>query len=300
MKLGFIGIGKFGGPVCRNLIKHHNVIVYARRPAERDKMVALGASGAETAKTLAAQADIVFTCLPGPAEVEEVVLGEEGIAEGARPGLIYVDLSTNSPTVIRKLAAELASRGISMLDAPLSGGVARAEAGTLSVIVGGEKDVVAKVEPFLRTFGENIFHVGDHGAGCVAKLVNNMLLFCNLAVANEGFMLGVQAGLDPDMLFQVVSTSSGASDAVNRRMQRKIFQGDFEPEGTLDTCHKDLRMALQLGEETGTPLLFGSLLVNLMRQSVALGHGDRDVGVLICHLEDTMGRKVRSAAASRQ
>lgn len=295
MKIGFVGIGQIGAPMCRNLIKRkQDVIIFTRRPAAGADMISLGAEAAGSVKELAASCDVVFTCLPGPPEIEEVVLGPHGIAAGANPGLTYIDLSTNSPSLARGLASELANKGVFMLDAPVSGGVTRAEAGEISIIVGGERAVFDKMEPLLRCMGKNIYYTGPVGSGCTIKLINNLLTFCNLTAANEGFMLAAQAGVELEILLEVVNNSSGASDIVKRKMRTKVLRGDFTPQGSLNTTYKDLNLALRLGEEMGSPLFLGSLVGNMMRQAIAKGYGNQDVSALIRPLEDVMGKEVRS------
>jgi 3-hydroxyisobutyrate dehydrogenase len=294
MKLGFIGVGNMGGPMCHNLIKHdHQLLVHDLNPEARARFVSLGATEGKSAQDVTAQSEVVFTSLPGPAEITEVVLGSDGIAAGAHAETIYVDLSTNAPSVARELAAQLAERGIPMLDAPVSGGTAGAAAGTIAVMAGGEKEVFDKVEPLFRCIGKNIYHVGGHGAGCVVKLINNMLAFTNLAAANEGLMLGIKAGLDPEILLDVLNASSGQS-FILKRFKEAILPRNFEPTFALALAHKDLRLALQLGEETGSPLTLGSVVVNQMRQATAMGHAEEDIVALIRVLEKTMGTEVRS------
>ena len=293
MQLGFIGVGNMGGPMCRNLIKKNfKVVVCDLDPRAVARCVALGATTAKSAKEVAAQSDVVFASLPGPAEIEAVALGPDGVLEGSHPGMVYVDLSTGSPAMAQRIAAEFGKRGIPMLDAPVSGGVTGAEAGTVSVIVGGPKAAFDQVRPMLEAIGKNLYHLGDSGAGCIAKLVNNMIAFVNFSALAEGMMMGVKAGVDPQKLLNVISTSSGNSNAVSK-IERKVFNGNYEPEFALDLAHKDLRLALQLGDETGVPLMFGGLLVNLMRQARAKGYGGQDSSVMMRLLEDSMQTQVR-------
>ena len=296
MKLGFIGVGNMGGPMCRNLVKgDHQVMLHDLNKEAKAPILAMGATEAATAKQVTAETEVVFTSLPGPKEITEVVLGKDGIAEGAHGETIYVDLSTNSPAVARELAAELGQRGIPMLDAPVSGGTTGAEAGTVAVMVGGEKEVFDKVKPLFEIIGANVYHVGDHGAGCTVKVINNMLSFINMFTACEGFMMGVKAGVDPELLLEVVRNSSGNSSSLGK-IEQAIFPGDFKATFALDLAHKDLRLALGLGEELGMPLTMGSVLVNYFRQSVARGHGSLDTSAMIKVLEENMGIELRSGA----
>jgi 3-hydroxyisobutyrate dehydrogenase-like beta-hydroxyacid dehydrogenase len=236
--------------------------------------------------------DIVFSSLPGPREVEQVALGKDGIIDAARPGLLYVDLSTNFPVMARRVCAALAAQGVTMLDAPVSGGVAGAERGTLAVMVGGDKSAFDRCRPLLAHFGANIFHVGTIGAGCVAKLVNNMLAFANTVTACEGMLLGTRAGVDPQLLHDIIQASSGASWAM-RQFPQKIFAGDFTAGFTIDLAYKDLRLALELGDELAVPLLMGSICINLMRQARANGRGGDDLSGLMRVLENNLGVQVR-------
>lgn len=300
MKLGFIGVGNMGGPMCRNLVKgDHQVMICDLNKDVKAPILAMGATEGPTARQVTAETEVVFTSLPGPKEITEVVLGKDGIAEGAHKETIYVDLSTNSPTVARKLAADLKKKGIPMLDAPVSGGTVGAEAGTVAVMVGGEKKIFDQVKPLFEIIGANVYHVGDHGAGCTVKVINNMLSFINMYAANEGFMLGVKAGVDPRMLLDVVRNSSGNSNSLNK-IENSVLPGNFEATFALDLAHKDLRLALELGQELGSPLMLGSMVVNQFRQSVASGHGSLDTSAMIKIMEENMGLEVRHGAHKKK
>ena len=293
MQLGFIGVGNIGTPMCHHLLQAgHTVLVYDVNASNLARMVNLGAQQAESPKAVAQACDIVFSSLPGPREVEQVALGKDGVIAAARPGLLYVDLSTNFPVMARRVCEALAAQGVTMLDAPVSGGVAGAERGTLAVMVGGDKPAFDRCRPLLAHFGANIFHVGDIGAGCVAKLVNNMLAFANTVTACEGMLLGTKAGVDPQLLHDIIQASSGASWAM-RQFPQKIFAGDFTAGFTIDLAYKDLRLALELGDELAVPLLMGSLCINLMRQARANGRGGDDLSGLMRVLENNIGVQVR-------
>jgi 3-hydroxyisobutyrate dehydrogenase len=294
MQLGFIGVGNIGTPMCHHLLQAgHTVLVYDVNASNLARMVNLGAQPAESPRAVAQVCDIVFSSLPGPREVEQVALGNNGIIEAARPGLIYVDLSTNFPVVARRVSEALAAQGIAMLDAPVSGGVAGAERGTLAVMVGGDAQTFDTCRPLLAHIGANIFHVGNSGAGCVAKLVNNMLAFANTVAACEGMLLGVKAGVNPQLLYDIIQASSGASWAL-RQFPQKVFVGDFTPGFTIDLAFKDLRLALELGDELAVPLLMGSICINLMRQARANGRGGDDLSGLMRVLEGNLGLQVRA------
>jgi 3-hydroxyisobutyrate dehydrogenase-like beta-hydroxyacid dehydrogenase len=283
MKLGFIGVGNVGGPVCRNLMKKgYGVIVHDLNPHAVERCTSLGASKADSPKEVASQSNVVFSSLPLPADVEMVALGKNGIVEGAHEGLIYVDLSTNLPAFAQELATELAKYGIAMLDAPVIRGLAEVEGAMTSVLVGGDTETFEKVKPLLQSMAKNIFHVGGHGAGCTVKLVNNYLEYCNLAVAKEGLMLGVKGGINPELLLQVLQASSGDSPFLHH-ITRAVASGNYRAEYAMDLSMfkststgltgKSLKMGLQLGEDLGVPLLFGSLLINLMHKAKGPGSG---------------------------
>ncbi len=295
MQLGFIGVGNIGTPMCRHLIEAgHTVLAYDVNPGNLARIVSLGAQQAASPKAVAQACDIVFSSLPGPREVEQVALGEEGISAAARRGLIYVDLSTNAPSAAQRVCAALAERGVTMLDAPVSGGVVGAESGSLAVMVGGDKQAFDTCRPLLEHIGANIYHVGDIGSGCVAKLVNNMIAFINTAAASEGMLLGTKAGVDPQMLHDIVQASSGGSWAM-RQFPSKVFAGDFTPGFTIDLAYKDLRLALEMGDELSVPLTLGSICINLMRQIRANGNGGDDLSGLMRALEDAIGWQVRKS-----
>jgi 3-hydroxyisobutyrate dehydrogenase len=294
MKLGFIGVGMMGGPMCRNLIKQgHPAVVH---DVSADALARLRSAGAETAaspREVAAQVEVVFTSLPMPADVEKVLLGPEGIVAGAKPGTVVCDMSTNAPAVVQRLAKELAAKGLTLLDAPVSGGVDGAEAATLAIMVGGDKAAFDKIKPLLDCMGKNVFHLGPVGSGSVAKLVNNMVSFANLAVVSEALALGMKAGMDPGVLAGVIQASSGDSFSL-KRVKRKAIQGDFKPEFALNLAYKDLGLALDLGRETGTPLTFGPSTYALIQQARAKGRGGEDLCTLLKTIEENMSFLVRA------
>ncbi len=208
MRLGFIGVGNIGTPMCRHLMEAgHEVLVYDVHASNLARMVSLGAEAAASPRAVAQACNVVFSSLPGPREIEQVALGADGIIAAARPRLIYVDLSINAPSVAQRICATLAAQGVTMLDAPVSGGVVGAERGTLAIMVGGDAQAFATCKPLLQHIGAQVFHVGAIGSGYVVKLVNNMLAFVNATAAYEGMLLGVKAGVDPQMIYDIVQAS---------------------------------------------------------------------------------------------
>ena len=195
MKVGFIGVGNMGGPMCRNIIKrsNHQVTVFDLNPAAVKTCTDLGGTAAKSVAEVTKGADVVMTSLPMPKDVEAVTLGDDGILANIAKGQTYIDLWTNAPSMVKKIGAAMAAKGIAMLDAPVSGGTTGAEAATIAIMVGGDKKVFDDALPVLQSFSANVIHMGGLGSGTVAKLVNNMLSFCNMAALCEGMMLGTTA-----------------------------------------------------------------------------------------------------------
>ena len=294
MKAGFIGLGMMGGPMCRNLIKKGNpTLVYDLNAEAVARAKSAGATAAASAKDVAARSDVVFLSLPMPKDVEAVVTGADGIMAGAKKGLIVVDLSTNAPAMVKRLEKELAAKGIAFLDSPVSGGVDGAEAATLAIMVGGNKAAFDQAKPMLECMGKNVFHLGAIGTGSVAKLCNNMVSFCNLAAASEALLLAKRAGLDPQVMVNVMHASSGASTSL-KRVDRKAIHGDFQQEFALNLAYKDLTLALDLGRETETPLAYGSYTYTLMQKARANGRGAEDVSTLMRDIEEPVQDRVRT------
>jgi 3-hydroxyisobutyrate dehydrogenase-like beta-hydroxyacid dehydrogenase len=286
MKIGFIGVGNMGGPMCRNIIRNtnHEVIVFDLSPDAVKACTDLGASAGLSVADIAARCDVVITSLPVPKVVEDVTLGAGGIAASAKPGTVFIDLSTNSPAT---------AKGIAMLEAPVSGGTARAADGTIVIMVGGEGETVEQQLPLLKSFSGEVVHVGAIGMGSVAKLINNMLAFCNAAAAAEALMMGKRAGIDLHQLDAVIRNASGMSSGyVN--MAKKAFAGDFAPTLALDLAHKDLRLALELADELGVPGMIAPQVMSLMRMARGMGLGPSDASSVIRVYETALGEEVRA------
>jgi 3-hydroxyisobutyrate dehydrogenase-like beta-hydroxyacid dehydrogenase len=295
VKVGFIGVGNMGGPMCRNIIKrsNHEVTVFDLNPAAVKTCTDLGASAAKSIAEVTKATDIVMTSLPMPRDVEAVALGDGGILASINAEQTYIDLSTNAPSMVRKIGAAMAAKGIPMLDAPVSGGTTGAEAATIAIMVGGDRKVFDDALPVLQSFSANVIHMGELGTGTVAKLVNNMLSFCNLAALSEGLMLGTAYGLDPDKLLNVIASSSGNSNAVKNLSLRALAGKYSPPSFALDLAYKDLHLALELGDDLGVPLPQGSSTHNLQRMARGMGFGPDDSSSVLRVYETTLGRKVR-------
>ena len=291
MKVGFIGVGNMGGPMCRNIIRNtnHDVVVFDLNPAAIAACTTLGATAGTSVAQVATDCDVVFTSLPIPRVVEDVAAA---VAANAKPGTVYIDLSTNAPATARRVNDAMRAKGVQMLEAPVSGGTARATDGTIVIMVGGATAVFDAQLPLLKSFSGEVVHVGDIGMGSVAKLVNNMLAFCNAAAAAEALMLGAMAGIDMRKLQQVISNASGNSSAF-RNLSEKAFKREFGATFALDLAHKDLRLALELADELGVPGMIAPQVMNLMRIARAKGWGVDDSSSVIRVYEQALGREVR-------
>lgn len=293
MKLGFIGVGNMGNPMALNLLKAgHSLQIHDLRREAAANLEEAGATWVNSPKEAATGADVAFLSLPMPADVERVVLADSGVLAGMQRGGTIIDMSTNSPTVVRSLAKKTQAKGVAFLDAPVSGGVRGARNATLAVMVGGDKAVYDTYESVLKAIGANVFYVGGVGAGNVAKLVNNMLAFINMMGAAEGIVLGAKAGVDPNVLWQVVKASSGGSFTWESGT-RAILRDRLAPTFTIDLASKDIGLATGLAKELGVPLKMGLAAEELVRHYQANGYAKEDVLATVKELEKQVGTVVR-------
>jgi 2-hydroxymethylglutarate dehydrogenase len=294
MKIGFIGIGQMGRHMSRRILERgYQLTVHDINKEAAAPLIKMGADWANNPAGVAQECHVVITSLPKPQDVEQVVYNKDGLMQGWRSGDIYIDMSTNSPTTIRKIAADVKVKGVSVLDAPVSGGVKGAEAGTLAIMVGGEAAALEKVRKVLETMGQRIFAVGGVGCGNIAKLVNNLIsLVCNSASA-EGFALGVKAGIDPDVLLEIIKVSTGDNWCA-RQYPGTTFKGNFEPGFKIALAYKDINLALALGKENGVPLPVGESVKKDLEDTITEGWQDKGVDAVILPLEKAAGVQVRS------
>ncbi|MGF1597808.1 MAG: NAD(P)-dependent oxidoreductase [Acidimicrobiales bacterium] len=297
MRLGFIGVGNMGGPMAGHVIgAGHDVGVHDLRPELVDPLVESGGRRATTVAEAADGAEAVLLSLPAPADVEQVVAAAGGLFDLLDRGSTILDLTTSSPTVSRRLAARGAERGISFLDAPVSGGVRGARKGTLAVMVGGPEDVFATYQPVLDTFAAKVVRCGDVGAGNVVKLVNNMLAFISMMGITEGLLLGVKAGVEPAVLQEVIEASSGASFAWPGST-RAILRDRLAPTFTTTLASKDIGLAVSLAEELGVPVPMGSHTRDLIDGYRDSGFAAEDLLATVKALEEAAGFQIRGLAA---
>ena len=290
--IGFIGLGIMGRPMAHNLLKAGFPVVVQHRHAEvTAELVAAGAQSAHLPREIAALCDVVITMLPDTPIVEEVLMGSDGVIAGAHEGLIAIDMSTISPVVTRTMAARLAERSVSMLDAPVSGGDKGAITGTLSIMVGGSEEAFQRCLPIFEALGKTIVHVGESGAGQVVKACNQVVVALTIEALSEALVLGSKAGVNPAKILQVL----GGGLAANRFMELRgpsMIAHDFAPGGRLRFHHKDLGIALALARATGTALPVTALVDQMLATLEATGRGDLDHSALLTYLEDLAGHKV--------
>ncbi len=291
-RIGFIGLGVMGKPMATNLLKAgYPLTVWNRTRSKMKDLVVMGAYGASSPKEVAERSDVVITMVTDSPDVEEVVLGPNGVIHGARPGLIVIDMSTISPIVTRKIANELAKKGVKMLDAPVSGGEKGAIEATLSIMVGGPKEVFEECLPIFRVLGKKITYMGPIGMGQTAKLCNQVICALNIQAVCEGLMLGAKAGLDLKRLLEAISAGA-ASSWMLINLGPKMVERDFKPGFKIRHQQKDIRLALSLASELKLPLPGTALVQQMLRIVEAEGLGEKGTQAAIVAMEKIAGRKL--------
>ena len=286
LRLGFIGLGFMGRPMCANLLKAgYEVTVWNRSRPGITGMVALGAVEAACAREVAERSDVVITMVKHGGDTAEVALGPNGLASGAQPGMVLVDMTTIAPAQARSIAGSLRESGVLMLDAPVSGSTVKAVSGTLSIMVGGPKEAFDKALPVLQVMGENIVHVGEeNGAGQSTKLCNQVLVLVNLLATCEALTLGGALGLDVQRVFDAVKSGAGGSWQFEN-IGPRIMAGDLEPGGTVETVQKDLRILMDAARELQMPLPACALVHQLYNAVEAAGLGKKGHQALVAAYE---------------
>ena len=291
-KVGFVGLGNIGEPMCRRLLENgYEVSIYDVNPEAVSKLGDTAAEPAENLKVLASSAEVVLLSLPGSDVVEEAVLGERGLVEGLSSGKVLIDTSSSRPSSTRDLAEKLAESGVEMLDAPVSGGVLRAEEGKLAVMVGGREEVFERHREVLEAFGEKIFHVGDHGAGHLVKSLNNLLSATTLASAAEAVILAQKAGVAPETLLEVINAGNGRSYSTEVKFPKFILDRSFDDGFALGLMVKDLKIALETAAEMGHPMFSGSAISQIWQAAFARGHGPEGHTSIYAFLENLSGKE---------
>jgi len=295
MRVGFIGLGTMGGSMALNAQKKYELVVNdVRREAAAPHLKA-GAKWADNASEVARQSEIVLTSLPGPREVETVA---DSLIDSMQPGSAWFDLSTNSPTVIRKLHARFAGKNIALLDAPVSGGPAGAKSGKLALLIGGDKTVFEKFKPVLDAIGDQVIYIGPIGAGSVAKLVHNMAGYAIQTALSEVFTMGVKAGVEPLALWAAVRQCSLGRQRTFDRLGKQFLRGEFEPpDFALKLAHKDVMLATELARDVGVPMRIAELTRAEMTEAMNRGWEGRDSRVPMLLQEERAGVSIKVPAA---
>lgn len=281
MKIGLIGVGKMGTPIGLHILKAgHQLTVHDIRPDQLSPHIAAGALVANSPREVADQSDVVLTSLPGPQEIDAVNQGANGLLSALTNGKTYFDLSTSSPTQVRELHTAHLESGVDMLDAPVSGGPYGAESGKLSIWVGGSREAFDKYLPLLQTIGDEVSHVGESGAGSIAKLVHNCAGFVMYAGLAEVFSLGIKAGLPADMLWQTVRKGLNGRRPLFDCLARNFLPGQYDDvDFSLALAEKDCRLAIELADELSIPMQLAEDAHGELKSALQRGWGDRDARV---------------------
>ena len=289
LRLGFIGLGLMGKPMASHLLNTgFSLTVHNRSRAAVAELAAAGARNAQSPKEVAAQSDIIFTCLPDSPDVENVVLGTKGIIEGAYPSLIVVDHSTIKPAVARKVADVLKPCGISFLDAPVSGGQVGAQNGTLTIMVGGDADALERAKPALQAYGKSITHIGASGAGQVAKCCNQIMVAAQMAAMSELLIFARKAEVDPRKVVEAIRGGAAQCWTLDNKPER-LFAGNRQPGFKAYMQVKDLHIVMDSAKEFGIPLPATTVTTELYDEMLKMNMGELDNSALVAVLEKMAG-----------
>ena len=290
MRIGFIGTGTMGTPIASCLIAAgHELTVYDRRPEATAELRANGAVAADSAFAAARASEVVFTSLPGPAEVEAALLEPQtGVLAGLSAGATHIDLTTNAPKTILRLAAACAARGVALIDAPVSG-----RPPNMTVMVGASEAAFARHRELFEAIAANVFHVGPSGAGATAKLVTQYLGYTGFIAAIEGMLVAAKAGIDLEILARIVPVSAGQMRTFDN-IPRGVFPGTFAAGGTLDIVAKDVDLAVQLARDVGAPASLGALAADFYKRAQAQGWGQDGFPAVARVLEAMAGVELRT------
>ncbi len=292
-KIGFIGLGIMGAPMARNLLKAgYSLVVYDILAEKVEDAVKAGAEAGSSSQDVAAKSEIVITMLPNSPEVKEVVLGPNGVLEGAKSGMILVDMSSIAPLASQEIAAKAKAKGVTMLDAPVSGGEPKAIEGTLAIMVGGPTETFEKVKEILALMGASVTRVGEVGSGNTTKLANQIIVALNIAAMSEAMVLATKAGVDPERVFQAIRGGLAGSTVLDAKMPLAL-KGNFKPGFRIELHIKDLANALDTAHEIGVPVPLSSVVMEAMQALKVDGKAGDDHGGLIQFYEKLAQVEVR-------
>ena len=294
-RIGFIGLGIMGGPMAKNLIKAgYPLTVYDIVPEKVADLVKAGAQAGSSNKEVAAKSDIVITMLPNSPEVKEAVLGPGGVLEGARAGMILIDMSSIAPLASQEVAAEAKKKGVAMLDAPVSGGEPKAIEGTLAIMVGGPEGTFEQVKDILAVMGGSVTRVGEIGSGNTTKLANQIIVALNIAAMSEAMVLATKAGVDPERVFEAIKGGLAGSTVLNAKMPL-VLAGNFKPGFRIELHIKDLANALDTAHAVGVPVPLSSVVMEAMQALKVDGKGGDDHGGIVQFYERLAQVQVRKS-----
>ncbi|NSW93301.1 MAG: 2-hydroxy-3-oxopropionate reductase [Bacteroidales bacterium] len=292
-KIGFIGLGIMGKPMSKNLLKAgYKLVVYDINQLAVEELVGAGAEKGHSPADVASRTDVIITMLPDSPEVREVVTGKEGVIYGIRPGSVFIDMSSIAPLTTIELSKKLAEKGVSMLDAPVSGGEPKAIDGTLSIMAGGPETAFERVKDILGAMGKSVRLVGGIGSGNIAKLANQIIVALNIAAIGEAMTLATKAGVDPEKVYEAIRGGLAGSTALDAKMPL-ILNGNFKPGFRIELHIKDLNNALKTAEELGVPALLSEKVLEIMKVLRDEGKGKDDHGGIIQYYEKLAGIEVR-------
>lgn len=291
--VGFIGLGIMGKPMAKNLLKAgFPLVVYDIRPEVVNELVAAGAQAGSSARDVAARSDVVITMLPNSPEVKEAVLGANGVIEGVRADAIVVDMSSIAPATSREVSAQLAARGVRMLDAPVSGGEPKAIDGTLAIMVGGPRDAFDEVKGILEKMGSSVTHVGGIGSGNITKLANQMIVALNIAAVSEALVMATKAGVEPERVYKAIRGGLAGSTVLDAKAPMMLSR-NFKPGFRIELHIKDLINATDTARELGAPAPLSAEVLKFFQQLQAQGKGKEDHGGLVQYYESLASVEVR-------
>jgi 2-hydroxy-3-oxopropionate reductase len=293
MKIGFIGLGIMGKPMAKNLIKAgHELVVFDIIKENVEEVVTAGAIAAASSKEVAQVCKLIITMLPNNPHVKAVIMGENGVLEGAAQGTVIVDMSSIAPIASQEIEKVCSAKSVKMIDAPVSGGEPKAIDGTLSIMVGGDKAVFDEVYEVLMVMGASAIHCGNIGAGNTTKLANQIIVALNIAAVSEAFMLSTKAGVDPVKVFEAIKGGLAGSTVMNAKLPM-ITEGNFKPGFKIDLHIKDLNNALETGHSVGAPLPLTAAVMEMLQMLHADGFGQNDHSGIAMYYEKLTGTKIR-------
>jgi 2-hydroxy-3-oxopropionate reductase len=292
-KIGFIGLGIMGKPMARNLLKAgYQLIVYDINTDAVKELVKSGAEEGKSSADVASRSEVIITMLPNSPDVKEVVLGNNGIIEGVKPGSVVVDMSSIAPKTSKEVAEKLLQKGVIMLDAPVSGGEPKAIEGTLAIMAGGPEETFDKIKDILGAMGTSVKLVGDIGSGNVTKLANQIIVALNIAAIGEAMVLATKAGVDPEKVYQAIRGGLAGSTALDAKMPM-ILNGNFKPGFRIELHIKDLKNALETAKELDVPDILTGKVLEIMQSLKADGKAKDDHGGIIRFYEKLAKVEVR-------